>query len=482
MEKDLISWKNVLEKYNINNDSLRELCNDGLQVYDANGNKIYATSQLEYERIEPPNISWGRIFFDPEQDELILEQNYYDEEALFIKIFPETGDFIIVRKDVNLTLYDQNIFAHLMNIKFPQNINQDFFKKAHKAGDESYLPPETVNGEVYQPKLYTNQKNWDSNIKIRTSIVTETPLYKIKYDKIIIPYTLKQIYSGSTKELKLELILSDNNNYNFFDLSQKLKKKRTRTELTIYSKDTSNEQKKENYFSRLHDKEIETTNTFLRPLLIGFDGSIHYVPSIAHLSENFSNFIENIAEETPESFYWKYGLLGYSSYLPINYIIPEETNSEEKIFHFSLLFSPLSKNSFSYDENKWKEIESIFFFSITDLEQWNISLKPFNKQEKLIKILRDKLDCVTSKIDKRALNVAIAKYSEEIKHEAIYDKFFSKDTSDKYNKLKPIHDAILRAQKLCSEEFKDSSNGIKKWKEYYKNPSAYIDRNITFLK
>ncbi len=301
MENNLISWGEVLKRYEISHQELVQLCNEGLQVFDRDENKIFATSQCKYTPIEPPLVTWGRIVFDMEQDELIFSKEFVENELFKIKFFPKTGDFVLARKDIPLSIYDQNIFAHLMNIEFPAELTQDFFKKVHKAGDESYSPTADLKNEERLEFLFPLldiEKGSQEISTVELTITTDSK--KLSFDEITIPYILKQKFNRSRKQCELKIKLHDKHFFNFIS-PESNSENDPNIKLIINLDCDTMLTNRQDYVNALQKKEItiEANNIYYLKFFVNDRWAL--APHFGCISKYFSNF--NIPSLNDENYF-----------------------------------------------------------------------------------------------------------------------------------------------------------------------------------
>ncbi len=531
MKNTLISWGEVLERYEISHQELVQLCNEGLQVFDKNKNKIFATSQCKPIPIEPPVVTWGRIIFDMEQDELIFDKDliinteqdkfifgknltadikedelplYKDviayleedkvtfdnnvlESKLFkITFFPKTGDFVVVRKDIPPKIYDQNILAHLLNVDFPKELTHDFFKKIHKAGDESYLPTDAVKkensltGPITLRKKNAPTKN--ENIKMFETTIGIVKTSSQKQEKELrIPYILRQKHNLSEKKNYINLKLGKHNHSNKLYSSKKSSKiKITIREAVNTVTDLTNIK---NYYHSLNNRTLTIEYKNLQPLYLTINGKTFIAPHIKFFSDNFSGYpLPPIHDEKYETeFYNLCSEFGNLSYIPTKFKLPEKTASEETVYHFQKCISPISNENLDYNEEEVIRVKNNFFFQQEDLSARQITQKPINLKNKLFIILDNFCRDTISTKEQNSLKVAKIKFESNKGHIEIFDEVYPSEVHKKDgSKQTKISRDLKAAHSLLEKFFLTFPKSKKDWLAYQEDPIKYLNQDEIF--
>lgn len=220
MDNSWLTWDQTMREYKQTRDELVDLCIAGkLPLYNANCIRVYPIRHWSPSTCEQPHIVWGRIPL-AENDVLSFHEPQTLSRIVF-KGFPDTGDFLIFRKDCAPTLQDELLFRVLGGVNFPRELTPSFWdslQKKSSIGDRKLIPLK----ELSYPSIFMRQDVLDIQLLERQfaqlkEISDEMPpcLEITEYTNILTSgdYTYEIGYSiskeGFTVEDKLVLCFED---------------------------------------------------------------------------------------------------------------------------------------------------------------------------------------------------------------------------------------------------------------------------------
>ena len=490
-DRSLICWRDVINRYEVSHQQLVEHCENGLPVYDEYGNRIYATSQCKAKSIEPPYITWGRILF-PQGDNLVFDENVIDNDLFYFKAFPNTGDFVVVRKDVPLKLHEHHIYALLLDIEFPRNISADFFKNLLGYGDETYLPSEDLQESQYYPSTVKSidiQKFVDGSVDEIEITVADDTAGDIEFE---IPYTLKK-GNISQKKDKIVLKFLENRNTDLLrgdsryrnDGIASIIQHSVRDYPSNYS-DSSNENR---YWLLLQDKVMEAISQDMRPLQVFINGEWFFAPRLERLYEAFSAF-EPFPEEYKDyktAFNRAYLYAGFYSHLAELFRAPERTFAKEEFYNFHPITSPISEENLFFNAGEADRIQWQFFFYSDELKKFEIGIVVIGIEQTKIKLsefftaLKSNQKTETKK---KYFDAAIMKLIDGLVHEEIYDRLnlqFHAKANPKHSRISVY---LKKAEGICKEQYPSFPSFPKEkkgWDEFRSSPETYFKKVTAFF-
>lgn len=213
-----LSWEQVLEQFTISSSELRTHClQEDLPVYDSQKNTVQPIEPFGRIAGSPPHIVWGRIPLA--ENETLYFDDIRENKRIHFKGFPETGDFIIFRKDCAPTIQDELLYRVLETAKFPKIITSEFWTSlARKAsvGKRKFITARefkypsiflTANAFAeYVAESFRELKTNFNDISPSIKFTREISCSEESDEIIVIPYTIKKEYFSANDQITVKIL------------------------------------------------------------------------------------------------------------------------------------------------------------------------------------------------------------------------------------------------------------------------------------
>lgn len=415
-----ILWSEALKRYAyyLGHEKLLQLVHDkGLKVYNSKGERIYSSVDVKWKMPTPPVISWGRISLD-EDERLEFEQTAYVFELFTLLVFPEHGDFVVIRSDCVKSRNDclaEEIFKN-EDFHFPEILGSNFWGRILSASrnglklDSSMTQSASYYSRHHILKPLELMEDNSCNFTATAEIELSSDLYESPYT---VPFRIRNMLSKGVRGCMIrfsftelscfpEIFPPDNericeNENDILEdscpegqekqhLPSKIKIIKQRLSTTEKNKCHSNKvcsSPINDYYDAAEQGLIEFKTTHSMAMIYEIDGVYRAMPSLEEIFESMllvDTSGDGLAPCELERCYIDAGL---TTFTPGSYYY-RLSEGAKKVFVFAPQFSPASNDSYYYDEREEERVKTTFFLeedeflsSLHDVEWTIVKVKDF---------------------------------------------------------------------------------------------------------